>query len=193
MLYFYKCQKMEYCWSCPILTFQLWESLKLFMQSCRGTLSSLFPTESILQIYHYSYGKWSDELYSIGSPLQIFTARIQHAMFTESNHQHFLYILFLRSKFHSALQFLSPSYFSVSSTQTAFCQELLLCGTKSHMDASRNTTILMSSYQGSITIFPQYPHNLYFLLSPLTYILHTLFSNHQPWVALEPCIVVYLV
>lgn len=58
----------------------------------------------------------------------------------------------------------------------------------SHVDASLKTTVLTSSRDKSIAIYPNYPHRFYVLLSPITLISHTSFNNTLFRVTLEACI-----
>lgn len=51
-----------------------------------------------------------------------------------------------------------------------FPQELVLCGTDSHVDDSPNATILIFSCHGQNVIHHTYPHNPYFLTSQIYFI-----------------------
>lgn len=63
------------------------------------------------------------------------------------------------------------------STPKASSQEMLLFETDSCVDASQNSTILSSSCLGSVVIYSLYLRNFHFLLTPLNFISHVLFSN----------------
>lgn len=56
-------------------------------------------------------------------------------------------------------------------------QELRLCGTDPRMNASADATILTYAIQGSITTYPSYHHNIYFLFLTLKFISHHLFRK----------------
>lgn len=102
--------------------------------------------------------------------------------------------------FHSLRSLLSPFYYTHEVESRTFpfysiCKEvvpprqpfswiLLLRERNSHVDASLSAS---SSSQGSITIYPPYLHNYYFLLPPFTCISQTSFNNPLPQVALETC------
>lgn len=79
---------------------------------------------------------WSDKLISLIPPVETFTVRIYYVTSIQLNHLYFLHIPNVKRKYHSG----------------SFFQDLLLCGTNTHMDTSLNSTMLTSSSQRSIAI-----------------------------------------
>lgn len=77
-------------------------------------------------------------------------------------------------------------YFNKNNNQKTSSQGPLLYGErKSYVDASSNTTILISS---AIEMIFVYPLKNYFLQLFLTFILNTSFSKLLTWMSLGPCI-----
>lgn len=100
-----------------------------------------------ISLRSYFHGRCSDELFYLVPTTETFKGKIHLVTSTVLNHRHSL------------------------------AQELLLCGTDSHVDASPSVTILASSSLGTIVIYPLYPHNFHFLIPPRTPISHIL----PPW------------
>lgn len=100
---------------------------------------------SLLVLYCYFHGKFSNELYSLIPSLQTFVAITYYAMPMESN-----YLNSLDSN-HKEEVSLSQLFSPRTATNKIF------------MDASLNTIILISSNQEPIIANPPYTHNFYFL------------------------------
>lgn len=109
MIYIYKSQinpSMEYC-------YRIWagvdqSSLERFQKRLRGFMNDeLFSTLisrndfSLLLLYCYCYGKCSNDIQSLVSPVQISKTRTRHASYTASNHSHSLRIPLVRRNLHS--------------------------------------------------------------------------------------------
>lgn len=120
-------------------------------------LLSLFPhrcnVASQLPHFCYFHGKCSYVFQTLDPPIQHLIARTCHNLFMNSNHPHFLHILFVRRKFYSS-----------------FFLKSLCCRTNSCMYTSRITMTLTSSSRGSVAIHA--------LFSPLLPFLHSYHTSH---------------
>lgn len=97
--------------------------------------------------------KWqsSHDRHSLAPPFQTFTSWTSHDTSTETNHSHFLRIPNIKKKFY---------------------------GTNSFVNASFNTTILITSRDETIVFYLPYLHNLNFLSSPFLHITYLTRYNH---------------
>lgn len=111
------------------------------------------PTVETFQVYcninAISKGKCSDERNSLVLAVQALTAKKRHVSSTMLNHLHFLRVPQVKRNCNAV----------------CFPQELPLCEADIRVAASPNTSIVTSSSQESIAIFPSYSQSLRFLLS----------------------------
>lgn len=120
-----------------------------------------------------NYFQPTDEtlLHFLVLPVQIFTARPCHTMYTESNHPHSFHILSIKRKFHSDRFFLIMSTLGNKLLRRCF---------------SDHNNFNLFKYRASYYL--SYISSKYALTSS-SYI-HTIssLSNTLPWVALGPCV-----
>lgn len=120
----------------------------------------------IATLSHF-HGKSSDELLPLISSVQTITVKTRYVIYIGLNHFH--RIPWERRKLHLYNTFLKI-FFSVKGE-----------------DVLAMTTVLDSSYLGSIVMYRTYPYNLHF--SPPPFIsINTPHSVTVPWVALGPVI-----
>lgn len=118
------------------------------------SLRNLFPNVTSLSvIYRFFRGKCSGELQTLLPTVQTFRARKRHANFTELNHRHFPRDPNERKTFHFEEQ-------------------------TSRVGIFLNISVLTSSNQESIVIYPCYSHKLQFGSTPLSQISHHIYHYH---------------
>lgn len=125
---------------------------------------------SLSLLYIYSHNKCSDYLQFFVQQIHMFTALNT----TRLNHPHFSWVSRVRRKFH---------------TRQIFPQELRLCRTDSGIFVPQILTLLISSTQEPIFVFPFPPHNLFSVIY-ITQVIHRchFYFNSLTRVAPEICI-----
>lgn len=170
---------MEYC--CRIWAEASQSSLLPWLRVERVTFYSAvsFPQiQSWKLLNHCFHSKCSDKLHFLVPPVQNFATRTRHAIFTEPNHPHFLYVLNLRWKFqlvffplrmaiiwnklpYPLTASLNPSFLTLSFLTSSFFIPSFL--NPSFLNPSFLTP---TSSQETVVIFSPCPHNLHFLPTP---------------------------